>query len=183
MRLHRKIAEEMERAWGERAASHAAEVAFHFWRGAAASGAERGADYAIAAADNAEAAYAHDEVVAFLRIALELIPANDPRRPRLLARLGLRSDLDARWRRSGQGGDGGGDTDRRRPKAPMPRPNIFEAAAREMLRRGLMSSAWNLAREGLRYIGERRDMVWASLDEIDTFRCRRRGIRQSRHHH
>jgi class 3 adenylate cyclase len=41
-RLHRRIAEEMERAWGDRAASHAAEVAFQFWRGATASGTERG---------------------------------------------------------------------------------------------------------------------------------------------
>ena len=31
-------------------------------------------EYAIAAADNAEAAYEHDEVAAFLRIALDLIP-------------------------------------------------------------------------------------------------------------
>lgn len=48
VRLHRKIAEEMERMWGERAANHAAEVAFHFWRGAAASGADRGTNYALA---------------------------------------------------------------------------------------------------------------------------------------
>ena len=41
VRLHRQIAEAMERAWGERAANHAAEVAFHFWRGAAASAVTR----------------------------------------------------------------------------------------------------------------------------------------------
>ena len=89
VRQHRRIAEQMERAWGERAAEHAAEVAYQFWRGATASGAERGVDYAIAAADNAESAYAFDEVTAFLRIALELLPRADARRPRLLARLGL----------------------------------------------------------------------------------------------
>ena len=67
----------MERTWGERASDHAAEVAYQFWCGAGSSGTKRGADYAIAAANNAEAAYAHDEAVAFLRIALELLAADD----------------------------------------------------------------------------------------------------------
>ena len=89
VRLHRRMAEAMERTWGEKASEHAAEVAYQFWCGAAASGAGRGADYAIAAANNAETAFAHDEAVAFLRIALELLARNDARRPRLLARLGL----------------------------------------------------------------------------------------------
>jgi predicted ATPase len=171
VRLHRKIAEEMERAWGEQAAHHAAEVAFQFWRGAAASGGtDRGADYAIAAADNAEAAYAHDDVAAFLRIALDLIPKNDPRRARLSARLAAAMiwTLD---------GDDGGQvaleagqliaaaegTDRA--------ADYFENAAREMVRAGRMSSAGAMAKEGLRYIGARRDIVWASLDEIDAYRC------------
>jgi hypothetical protein len=79
----------MERAWGERAKEHAAEVAYQFWRGATASGPERGVDYAVAAADNAEAAYAFDEVATFLRIVIDLLPRNAPRQPRLLARRGL----------------------------------------------------------------------------------------------
>ena len=169
-RLHRKIAEEMERAWGERAASHAAEVAFHFWRGAAASaGTAKGADYAIAAADNAETAYDHDDVVAFLRIALELLSANDPRRPRLLARLAsaiiwtlhgedaVKVALEAVGLiLAAEGADRAAD--------------YCEAAARDMLRAGQMSCAWELAKEGLRHIGERRDIAWASLDEIDSYR-------------
>jgi class 3 adenylate cyclase len=105
VRLHRKIAEEMERSWGERAAHHAAEVAFHFWRGAAASsGAERGVDYAIAAADNAERAYAHDEVA---------VPAHRPgtdsgQRSQTAAAsrpLGIGPHLDARSRRGSQSRD------------------------------------------------------------------------------
>ena len=51
-----------------------------------------------------------------------------------------------------------------------PAAEYLEAAARSMLRGGLMSCSWKLAQEGLRYIGERRDIVWASLDEIDTYR-------------
>jgi class 3 adenylate cyclase len=168
-RLHRKIAEEMERAWGERAASHAAEVAFQFWRGAAASGTERGADYAIAAANNAEGAYAHDDIAAFLRIALDLLPANDPRRLQLLTRLAsaltwtLEGDEAVKVALEAQtliaareGSDRAAD--------------YCETAAREMLRGGVMSGAWTLAKEGLRLIGARRDITWASLDEIDGYR-------------
>jgi class 3 adenylate cyclase/tetratricopeptide (TPR) repeat protein len=169
MRLHRRIAEEMERAWGERAAHHAAEVAFQFWRGAAAAGTERGADYAIAAADNAEAAYAHDDVAAFLRIALELLPAKDPRRVRLLKRLA--SALV--W--TLQGDDAASVALEAvsliaATEGTDPAADYCEAVAREMLRAGVMSGAWALAREGLRCIGDRRDMTWASLDEIDGYR-------------
>ncbi|HKN01146.1 MAG TPA: AAA family ATPase [Candidatus Binataceae bacterium] len=170
VRLHRKIAEEMERAWGERIAHHAAEVAFQFWRGAAASGTERGADYAIAAADNAEAAYAHDETAAFLRIALELIPQNDSRRARLTARLGaaMTWTLD---------GDDAAEVALKAAKliasveGEESAADYCESTARQMVRGGLMRSAWVMAEEGLRHIGSRRDIVWASLDEIDLSRC------------
>jgi class 3 adenylate cyclase len=170
LRLHRKIAEEMERAWGARAKEHAAEVAFQFWRGAAASGAERGVDYAIAAADNAESAYAFDEVAAFLRIVLDLLPVDATKRPRLLARRAMALI----WTLEGEeavnvaieaaaliaSGEGTGSA-----------AEYLEDAARAMLRAGLTSSAWMLAREGLRYVGLRRDIVWASLDEIDANRA------------
>jgi tetratricopeptide (TPR) repeat protein len=169
-RLHRKIAEEMERAWGERAANHAAEVAFQFWRGAAASGATRGADYAIAAADNAEAAYAHDEVVAFLKIALELISNDDPRRSRLLQRLGHAMTWTLEGEDAGLVAMEAGKL-LAATEGPDRAADYFENAAREMVRAGLMHSAWDMAREGLRHIGDRRDITWASLDEIDTFRC------------
>ena len=88
VRLHQKIAETMEGTWGERAGEHAADVAYQFWLSRAPSRTDRGAEYAIAAANNAEIAYAYDEVVAFLRIALELTPEGDPRRTHILARLG-----------------------------------------------------------------------------------------------
>ena len=170
VRLHRKIAEAMERAWGEQAAHHAAEVAFQFWRGAAASGVGRGADYAFAAADNAEAAYAHDEVAAFLRIGLELIQANDSRRPRLLARLGsaLIWTLDP---------DDGVKVAVEAAaliaavESTDAAAEYLEGIARLTLRAGLMKCAWDLAHEGLQYIGGRRDIVWASLDEIDAYRA------------
>jgi class 3 adenylate cyclase/tetratricopeptide (TPR) repeat protein len=170
-RQHRRIAEQMERAWGEHAAEHAAEVAYQFWRGASESGAGRGADYALAAADNAESAYAHDEVASFLRIALEMLPATDPRRPRLMARLGLALVLTS-------------SEDEEAPKVAREAGELIAAsespeAAAEYLARaaramftaaGLQRGAWELAAAGLRYAADRKDAVWASLQELDLTR-------------
>ncbi len=170
VRLHRKIAETMDRQWGERAAEHAAEVAYHFWRGAAALGREhRGVEYALAAANNAENAYAQDELVVFLRIAIELLPPSDARRKDLFARLGLAltwtlqeeealkisrdvADLIA----TADGEDATAD--------------YFESAARAMNSAGLVHGSWELARDGLQHIGARRDIIWASLAELDRIR-------------
>ena len=170
VRLHRKIAEEMERSWGEKATHHAAEVAFHFHRAAAASGTGRGAEYAIAAADNAAAAFGHDDVAGFLRIALELLAPSDSRRASLLSRLSfaLTWSLNAEEalttaREAGalivttQGDDAAAD--------------FYEQVARAMFNAGLTRGAWELAKEGLRFIGDRRDIVWASLTEIDINRA------------
>ncbi len=170
VRQHRRIAEQMERAWGELAVDHAAEVAYHFWRSAATTGAERGVAYAIAAADNAETAFAHDEVAAFLRIALELLPRNDPRRPRLLARLGLAliwtlngEEALKIIREAGELIAGAEGTEAG--------AEYYEQNARAMFNAGLSRGAWDLASEGMRHIGDRRDITWASLFEIDINRA------------
>ena len=177
-RLHRRIAEEMERAWGERVAHHAAEVAFQFWRGSSTAGTERGADYAIAAADNAEAAYAHDEVAAFLRIALELLPQTDVRRPRLLARLATALTCSLEGEEAGRAA--------LEAAAAIARSEGVERAAeycatmaREMMNAGLMDGAGALAREGLRHVGERRDIIWACLDDDSIALMRTRPIQVS----
>ncbi|MGO9605074.1 MAG: ATP-binding protein [Candidatus Binataceae bacterium] len=168
-RLHRKIAEEMERAWSERTATHAAELAYHFWRGATASRPSRGAEYAIAAADNAEAAYAHDDINAFLRIALELIASDDPRRASLLGRravaLAWTLNNDEALELARQAGEI--VVSREGPRAAA---EFYEQTARMMLRAGCQLAAWEMAAEGLKCIGETRDVVWASLTELDTFR-------------
>ena len=170
IRLHRRIAETMDRQWGEQAAEHAAEVAYHFWRGAAALGREhRGVDYAIAAANNAEKAYAYDELASFLRIAIELLSPADPRRQELLARLGTTLIWTLQEQEAltvinqvtglietASGSDATAD--------------YLESAARSMHFAGLANGSWELARKGLEYIGERRDIIWASLAELDRIR-------------
>ena len=170
VRLHRQIAETMDRQWGERASEHAAEVAYHFWRGAAVLDRKhRGVDYAIAAANNAENAYAHDELAVFLRIALELLPDSDPRRRDLLSRLGqaltwtLQEEEALKAIREAAdlitAAEGGHAT-----------ASYLENAARAMSAAGLVNGSWELARQGLQHIGDRRDITWASLAELDRIR-------------
>jgi hypothetical protein len=168
-RQHRRIAEEMERAWGARVAEHAAEVAYQFWRGATAAGAERGVDYAIAAAENAESAYAFEDVCAFLRIALELLPRGDQRRPRLLARRGLSliSTLNDEEARASAREAGELTAASEGPEAAA---EYLAKAARAMYSAGLLRGSWELAAAGLQYTEERRDAVWASLWDLDMMR-------------
>lgn len=96
VRLHRRIAE----ALIAKPDASAAEVAYQYQRSAAVPGAEAGVPWALRAADQAESAYAWEQVVAFGEIALELMPPEDPRRPEVTGRLGLalpaaRRPLDA----------------------------------------------------------------------------------------
>ncbi len=169
VRLHRRIAEAMERTWGERASDHAAEVAYQFWCGAGSSGAKRGADYAIAAANNAEAAYAHDEAVAFLRIALELLAADDSQRPRLSARLGLSLaytlNADEAIKVSREAGDLLATSE-----SQVAATEYLRIVVRSLYNGGLLRGAWELAREGLRHAGDRRDVNWAAINEMDLMR-------------
>lgn len=159
----------MEERWGERAAEHAGEVAYHFSRAAALPGAERGVEYAIAAADNADIASAHDEVVGFLRMANHLMPRNDPRRARLLARLALVLPWTLNH------GDGlevareaGGLI--KSSEGINAAADFLEQAARAMHLAGRVRGSWELAKDGLRDAGERRDLTWASLSELDLVR-------------
>ncbi len=168
-RLHRKIAEEMERTWSERTAAHAAELAYQFWRGATASHPPRGAEYAIAAADNAEAAYAHDDVGAFLRIALELLAPDDPRRARLLGRRAVALAWTLNHDEALELAHQAGQLVAAR-EGPQVAAEFYEQTARTMLSAGCTRAAWELAAKGLEHLGERRDLTWASLTEIDTFR-------------
>jgi tetratricopeptide (TPR) repeat protein len=168
-RIHRHVAEAMESTWGKQIADHAGEVAYHYSRSASLAGARRGAAHAIVAADKAEAAYAHDEVVSYLRIALELLPKADKRRPRLLARLGLALTWTLQFEEAlkvaRQAGSQIAATESRDAAA-----QYLSQAAAAMDQAGWPRGSWELAKEGLRYCGKRRDLVWAVLATFDINR-------------
>jgi class 3 adenylate cyclase/tetratricopeptide (TPR) repeat protein len=169
IRTHRQIAEAMEESWGARVFEHAAEVAYQYSRSAALSGAERGAVYAIAAADRAEAAYAHDDVAAFFKIALELLPQTDSQRPRVLGRLGLTLawmlESKEALKIAGQAGDSIAASEGNAAAA-----DYLAEATEAMGQAGFFREAGALAVHGLRYAGDRRDNTWAILTARDLTR-------------
>jgi len=77
-RLHRQVAEALQRVHGPRAAEYAAEIATQYHESAALPGAERGIPFAIAAAEQARAAFGRSDAVAALRLARDLTAEADP---------------------------------------------------------------------------------------------------------
>jgi class 3 adenylate cyclase len=167
VRLHRRIAE----ATQERCPDHAADIAYHFHRSAAMAGADAGVAPALAAADAAEAAYAHDDAATFLRMALDLMPAGDARRRRLLARLGLALTWAARFEEATAAAGEAGDAIARAEGDDAAADYLAEAAmAMGFTGAGDFRGAWVLAAQGLRHAGQRRDSTWACLKSLDLLR-------------
>jgi class 3 adenylate cyclase/tetratricopeptide (TPR) repeat protein len=166
VRLHRRIAE----ALAEGSPDRAADIAYHYHRSAAMSGAEAGVAPALAAAEAAEAAYAHDDAATFLRMALDLMPAGDVRRPRLLARLGLALIWALRFEQAAQAASEAGAAIAH-AEGDAAAADCLAEAAQGMSDAGYWRGAWALAAQGLRYAGERRDATWVSLKSVDILRA------------
>jgi len=168
VRLHRQIAEAMERLYSDRVMEHAPELAYQYHRSAGLPGTERGADYAVSAADQAERLPAWDQVAVFSRMALDLLPEADPRRPHMAGRLGLAlawstgSDEAARacaeaadMLAKGEGAGAAAD---------------YLAEAVSALWAANWRATWDLATQGMAIIGTRRDATWATLAWPDAYR-------------
>jgi class 3 adenylate cyclase len=168
VRLHRRIAEEMERFHGYRAPG-AGPIAEQYHRSAALPGAERGVVHCLAAADAAAEAASQEEAVGFLRMALDLLPEEDPRRPRVLARLGISLALTYENEEAAEVAIDAG---------ARIAASEGEDAAADYLADGATAiwttswnpAAWRVASEGMRYIGDRRDLTWARLRGLDLTR-------------
>jgi len=169
LRLHRQIAETMEETYGPRAVEHAAAIADQYHRSASLPGAERGVQHAIIAADRVAAAYAHDEVATYLRMAQTLLPEHDARRPRLVSRLAialawaldfeaaLSAAQDAATRIAAAEGE------------PAAADYLADAAV-ALDHAGSKQGAWALAMHGLRLTGDRHDKTWVRLMSFDIVR-------------
>jgi hypothetical protein len=154
-RLHREIAEAMEAVYGARASEHAAEIARHYSQSAALPGAERAASL--------------EEVADALAMALALVPTDDPRRGRLLARRGL---VLGSTKRADEAASIAIEA------AELVAVSEGRAAAAEYLAEiantilvaGRAQAAWAVARHGLTFAGDRHDLAWAFLRAHDLDR-------------
>ena len=162
MRLHRRVAQALEKAFGTRLTpSQAAEIASQYHRSVGLSGAEAGVEPALVAADHAQATGAHDEAAAFLRMALDMLPEDDDRRPRLLGRLGVvlawTLAFDEAVRVAAEAGDALAEAEGKRAAV-----EYLSDAAYVCAMAGGIAPSWELARTGLTYAGAR-DVAWARL--------------------
>lgn len=162
LRLHRRLAEGLatDRASGSSGIG-AGEVAAQYHAGAALPGAGAGVGQAIEAADEAEAAAAHQEAARFLAMAADLAAPNDDRRTALVARLGLArvwaGNFDAAVEAASEAAErlAAGD--------PPTAAAYLATVASALASADRDEHAWRLAARGLRLTGGRRDAVWATL--------------------
>jgi len=169
VRVHRHIAEQMEEVWRGCASEHAAQIAEHYHLSAALPGAERGVAHCLAAADSAERAAAHEQVAAFLRMALELMTESDTHRPRVMAHLGLALARSVSLQEATNiAGEAAALI--AADEGPGAAADYLAEAADAVWGTAFDSLAWRLAQQGLDYVGERRDITWFALCGYDLAR-------------
>jgi tetratricopeptide (TPR) repeat protein len=168
VRLHRRIAGAMERLYGDGAMEHAPELAYQYHRSASLPGAERGADYAVAAADQAERLPAWDQVAVFSRMALDLLPEADPRRAQTAGRLGLALAWSTGSDEAARACSEAADFIAKVKGASSAADFLAEAVP--ALSFSNVRAAWDLAARGMALIGKRRDATWAILAWADSLR-------------
>jgi class 3 adenylate cyclase/tetratricopeptide (TPR) repeat protein len=166
VRLHRRAAEALEAATGvAEDPAEAGEIAVQWHRSRGLPGSERGVDAALVAADHAQARGGHDEAAAFLRIALDLLPDDDQRRPRLLGRLGIVLAWALAYQEAAEVATEAADAIAESEDKEAAAEYLAEATSVCGAAGGAVS-AWDLARRGLAYAGTR-NLNWARLISYD----------------
>jgi len=161
-RLHRRVAEELEAFHGGDALEHAAAIARHYAQSAGLPGAAAGARYALAAADVARRAAAHEDEAQYLAIALALLPPDDPRRAQALARSALAHAWTGQAQRAADEAIAAAAGLAREGGPALATGHLADAA--DAIWWGAFDrAAWRVAREGLRHAGDRHDLAWARL--------------------
>ncbi|HEX6382153.1 MAG TPA: AAA family ATPase, partial [Acidimicrobiia bacterium] len=164
-RLHRRVAEALAGPDADRRSVSAAEIAVHYHRSVALPGAERGVEPAVEAADQAQATGAYDEAATFLRMALDLLPRDDDRRPRLLGRLGIVLCWALAFDDAVQVAEAAGDAIAA-AETEQAAAEFLANAAYACTSAGGIVPSWQVARRGLSY-ATAHDVAWARLTCID----------------
>jgi tetratricopeptide (TPR) repeat protein len=166
VRLHRRAADALQAtATAHLSPAEAGEIAFQYHRSASLPGAERGVEPALAAAHHAQTGGGYDEAAGFLRMALDMLPEADDRRPRLLGRLGIvlawALAFDAAVEVAAEAGDAIAEAEGKAAAT-----EYLSDAAWVCAMAGGVVRAWDLARRGLIYAGSH-DVAWARFVSFD----------------
>lgn len=170
MRLHRAIAESIERLHGDRSLAHAAAIAHHYHCSATLPGATGGVPAALRAAEVSERRGAFEDAANHLRIALDLLPPGDERRPELLGRLGLALAWSMQFDAATPLIEEAADLLVERDSARA--ADFLADATRVLSAAGRPRLGWRYAERGLRLVGARRDRTWFWLKAHDLTRQR-----------
>lgn len=162
-RLHRAVATAIEEQWPEPAQRQAAAtIARHYERSAALPGVQRGAVHAARAAAVAEHAYAYDEAITMLELALDMLPDDAPGVPRLLGRLG-QARIAAGAEAAGLATLLVAAARVAEAEGPHAAGEILSQATTYAVQRGAWSAGTELAAAGLAHIDESDPAAWAWL--------------------
>jgi tetratricopeptide (TPR) repeat protein len=99
-------------------------------------------------------------------MALDLLPANDARRPRLLARLGLALAWSLKTEEAVRVASEAGELVAASEGSDAAADYLADSAA-AVQHSAFDPRSWVLAEQGLRHVGTRRDLTWASLAALD----------------
>lgn len=163
-RLHRRIAQALAQLSPEQPAANP-EVAFQYYASAALPGAEQGIPFCLAAAAGAGAAYAHEQAVAFLRMARDLAGASPlPLRAEIAVKLVV-AEASALLLAEAQASSETALALLLQAQAEPETVILFlTAAARALKEGGAAPHAWEpLVERGLALLGRQPDLPWARL--------------------
>lgn len=166
VRLHRRAAEALTRAYAGREREHAAELAVQYHRSLSLPGAETGLPYALAAAEEAKRRNARDQIVSFLRMARDLAAGADAAtRADILARLAVAEaeavQIEDAQRTTAEAlatlDEAGSEPERV--------ADVLVTVARALKQRAYADTrVWRpLVERGLALTGDRHDRTWARL--------------------
>jgi DNA-binding CsgD family transcriptional regulator len=183
-RLHRRIAQALERVHASHELEHAGELAAQYHASSSLPGAAHGIRYALAAAEQARAASAHEQAVASLRIARDLaFQADASLRSEVACELAIAEAEALLLEDASQSAD---EALRLLDEAGADAQRVADfvvAVARPLQSATIL--AWQLmavgAREaviarlverGLAALGDRRDLTWAQLKLLERPKAR-----------
>lgn len=164
--LHRRAAESLEEVYAGRLVEHAVELAAQYHLSAGLPGASRGVAFALMASDHAQAGYAHEQAVKFLRMARGLLDSTDPAlRAAVLCRLAI-AEAEALMlteaAHSVEEALAALDADR---PAPEREARFLAEAAAALKEGGAGPDVWEpLVTRGLGLVEGRRGLTWARLE-------------------
>jgi DNA-binding CsgD family transcriptional regulator/transcriptional regulator with XRE-family HTH domain/predicted Ser/Thr protein kinase len=164
-RLHRQIALALEQRHVGEDVEDVAELAAQYHASAALKGAGKGIVYALRAAEQARAAYAHERAAGFLRMARDLA-AESPAAEQadILYKLAVAEAEAVDLEHAPQSVEAALEAMSAAGREPRARAEFLAVVARALKDDGADATVWEpLVVRGLALVGDTRDLLWARL--------------------